>query len=207
MWDGWYLGEITRELARRAPRSHSWESYVARVGGIHFDEEMKRFVRATPIVKVMREMVDDPVLVGAAMIYKQPGSPVQFHFHQDSSYLASEPDTMVNALVALDDMNEQNGGISVVPASHNNGLNLAVINERGLVPVGEQHSPPKADEAILAEMKRGSVLLLQGRTWHCSGPNRSDKMRRGLLIFGMSQRSRMTETSWCQPPAEGFQLF
>jgi phytanoyl-CoA hydroxylase len=145
-------------------------------------------------------------VVQSAVVYKQPRSEiVQFGLHQDAAYLTTEPQSLALAFVALDDADAENGGLVVVPGSHQFGLGERLR----LGPSGFERAAGRAHRvdprsAVLLPLKRGDVAFLDGLTYHASGPNRSDRRRRALIAHAAGAAARMHASCWVQEPASGF---
>jgi hypothetical protein len=143
--------------------------------------------RANALVTRAAQLLGGPEmdqLINQAHI-KSPGDGVEFHFHQDSYHrrYGTELFTDVNgrgsfvqALTALDPMGPENGGMWVIPKSH----------QLGHIPTSDGRLPPglfdpKAAEAV--RLEPGDTLLLGPFTVHGSEPNRG-KTERRLFING-----------------------
>ncbi len=194
-----------------------WERFAIRVGhALHLaDEAFRTFCTDERIAGPLRALIEPPaVVVQTAVVYKQPGNQaVQFGFHQDASYLTTEPESLALAFVALDPMTEENGCLEVIPGSHLLGLETVfVLSKEGFAPSTDAASPARAGRDAdrrgrateLLPMPRGSVALVHGRTQHASGWNRSTGPRRSLIVHAMSGRSRLMPSSWLHEPAGGF---
>lgn len=72
-----------------------------------------------------------------------------------------------NTMWALTDFTEANGATRLVPRTH---LAAAIPD-----PFGEQ-------AYVVAEMKRGSVLVFNGSIWHGGGANRTEETRIGIAM-------------------------
>jgi ectoine hydroxylase-related dioxygenase (phytanoyl-CoA dioxygenase family) len=117
--------------------------------------------------------------------YKLPADGVSFDWHQDSDHRRYGTDvwtdvngrgSFVQTLMAVDEMNEENGPLLVVPGSGRKGHQY----------LKEHHSP--LDEvfdgrSVPLTMGPGSVLFLGPYTVHGSKPNRSKQARR-IFING-----------------------
>ena len=94
----------------------------------------------------------------------------------DAPGQAISPPVVVNVLWMLDHFSEENGGTRLVPGSHL---------------LGRQ---PDADaESIAATAPAGTALLVDGRTWHGTGANRSDGERRAILTTFCAPQFRPQE--------------
>jgi len=87
-------------------------------------------------------------------------------------------DYSVDAMWALTDFTNANGGTHVIPTSN--------LWKRG-------SKPDNSQPTIQANMKRGSVFLFSGSTVHAGGKNTTDRVRTGLL-FGY-------QVGWLLPEA------
>ncbi len=118
---------------------------------------------------------------------KNPGDGVAFAFHQDSSHRRYGTDlfhdvngrgSFVQTITALDAMNEDNGGLFVLPESHG----------RGHVPTQDGRLPPEAfdlSHAVPLRLDPGDTALLSPFVVHGSGPNHGATKRR-LFINGFA---------------------
>lgn len=124
---------------------------------------------------------ESPFAVQTMLYFKPPGSRGQA-LHQDNYYLQVQPGTCLAAWLALDDCDEENGCLRVVPNTHN-------IPE--LCPEQADTSQSFTDVTVpLADgmtsepiiMKAGDVLFFNGQLIHGSFPNSSqNKFRRSLI--------------------------
>jgi ectoine hydroxylase-related dioxygenase (phytanoyl-CoA dioxygenase family) len=119
----------------------------------------------------------------AAMSLKG-GVPQALHQDQGNGLEARNP-MLVNALTAITDMNETNGGTLVIPGSH---LALSEAVREGK-PVGKL--PP----AINIEAKAGTVLIYDGRLLHGTGINHTDEPRIAMLN-GMHKPWLKQQENW-----------
>ena len=119
----------------------------------------------------------------AAMSLKG-GVPQALHQDQGNGLEARNP-MLVNALTAITDMDETNGGTLVIPGSH---LALSDAVREGK-PVGKL--PP----AINIEAKAGTVLIYDGRLLHGTGVNHTDEPRIAMLN-GMHKPWLKQQENW-----------
>ncbi|MBV9835848.1 MAG: phytanoyl-CoA dioxygenase family protein [Alphaproteobacteria bacterium] len=112
---------------------------------------------------------------------KLPGARTQVDYHQDFAYTPHTNDDIVTALLFLDDNDEKNGALTVVPGSHKGPMLSLFQGERFTGAVD-----PKVEEGLKAKSvpchgMAGSVCLMHTKLAHGSEPNRSDRSR-GLYI-------------------------
>ncbi|HVK62831.1 MAG TPA: phytanoyl-CoA dioxygenase family protein [Polyangium sp.] len=190
-------------------RAEDWESRAMRVGhGLHrVDDLFATVARAPALGGVLAALVPPPAwILQSTVVYKQPrSSAVQFGLHQDAAYLTTEPESLVLAFLALDEMDEDNGALAVVPGTHHDPLHVALaMGPEGFSPVAGRSRPERDYTKVLLPLRRGTAVFVHGRTLHASGPNRSDKPRRALIVHAMSGTSRLASNTWIQPPPGGF---
>lgn len=158
---------------KRFPRMinmHNWDE-LSLEWGIH-----ERFRRG-----LTQLLGGEPYLM-QTMIYFKPAGARGQALHQDQFYLRVQPGTCVAAWLALDDTDEANGCMQVVPGSHT--LPVLCTNKADTelsftditVPV------PEGLEVRPVPMQAGDVLVFNGQLIHGSYPNRSrDRFRRSLI--------------------------
>jgi ectoine hydroxylase-related dioxygenase (phytanoyl-CoA dioxygenase family) len=117
-----------------------------------------------------------------------PGAPAQAP-HRDGDMWRGPVGTMeylVNVMWPLTDFHADNGATMIWPRSH-----------------GAAALDPEPDQdPIIAQMPPGSALLFLGSTLHGAGANRSDRIRRGLVIGYALGWLKPYENPWlAYPPA------
>jgi hypothetical protein len=112
-------------------------------------------------------------------------------WHQDSPYWPSlEPkDAQLTAWVALDDVDPDNGCMSMVPGSHHWGNQIGwlhgVRDFEALPPQFEGRPTP----AVCCPVAAGGVHYHHSLTWHGSAANRSGRPRRAVALHYMTERT------------------
>ncbi|HEV7733477.1 MAG TPA: phytanoyl-CoA dioxygenase family protein [Candidatus Binatia bacterium] len=122
------------------------------------------------------------------LLYKPPGGPSEttIGWHQDwaSWDTVASHAAFVTAWVAFDDVDDANGAMQCIPASHAWGLVPGGSNFFGtdrdaqLARLGDG----RVIESRSIVMRAGQVSFHHPLTFHGSGPNTSDRMRRSLAI-------------------------
>ncbi len=123
----------------------------------------------------------EPFAVQTMIYFKPPGARGQA-IHQDNYYLRAQPGTCIAAWMALDEIDEANGCLNVVPGSQTWPiLCTAQANTQEsftdiTVPI------PEGAPVAPARMHPGDVLFFNGQLVHGSFANRTpDRFRRSLI--------------------------
>lgn len=112
------------------------------------------------------------------------------HWHQDSPLwpILRPNDQQVTAWVALDDVDESNGCMSMVPGSYKWGDQIAFLRERGDFTLPEEFEGRRI-ETRLCPVKKGEVHYHHALTWHGSHQNTSKRPRRAIAIHLMTEKT------------------
>ncbi|MFD3355725.1 phytanoyl-CoA dioxygenase family protein [Streptomyces fradiae] len=138
------------------------------------------------VVGPMRRMVGSERLgpFTSKLNFKRAGVGSEFRWHQDYPYwyCCAGPDArdVATAMIFLDDVTADNGALEIVPGSH-----LAGPAPRDRAePTGLLVDAARTDVsgAVTVEAPAGSALLFPGLVVHRSGPNRTPRDRRSLLL-------------------------
>lgn len=134
-------------------------------------QEVEKVLSEPRYLDVISQILGDKAsLFKDKIIFKIPGAQ-GFKPHQDFNYgWKYFAKTYTNALVAIDDADELNGGIELAKGGHRNGI---------LDPEWELMSDENAAKFnfVLTPLKSGDLLLFDSQLPHQSSPNLSDKSR------------------------------
>jgi phytanoyl-CoA hydroxylase len=112
-------------------------------------------------------------------------------WHQDSPLwpVLQPKNAQLTAWIALDDVDEENGCMSMVPHSHNWGSQMDTIAQfagwNGLPTQWEGHSLIK----VACPVEKGTVHFHHPLTWHGSPQNLSARPRRAVALHFMTERT------------------
>ncbi len=142
----------------------------------------RRYMLHTRVWEILEALFGEEPLAAQSMFYfKPPGARGQA-LHQDQFYLLVEPGTCIAAWTAIDDCDAENGGMLVVPKTHDADIvcpdeaDARISFTTHFVPV------PKGRKPQLVPMKAGDTLFFNGSAIHGSGPNRSKtRFRRSFI--------------------------
>jgi len=153
--------------------------------GGFYGETTKRFGRLLARAQRSRDLVQHPLMLGLAervlgpwcdcfqlnvtqAIAIHPGAPQQVP-HRDQDMWSAPKGTaeyLINVLWPLTPFTTENGATIVWPGSHG----------------AQALEPEPRSKPIAAVMRPGDALVFLGSTLHGAGPNRSDAVRRGIVI-------------------------
>jgi phytanoyl-CoA hydroxylase len=167
-----------------------WQIINIWQGSQHFYE---RLVGNKEIAKAVAQLTDASELrVWHDQIqYKPPQLGGIQMWHQDAPlWPVIEPMTEVSAWIALDDVDYENGCMSMVPSSHRWGDGQSFLDT-----VPDYESLPSTYqghqvEAVVCPVKKGEVHFHHALTWHGSHSNTSTRHRRALAIHYMTESTR-----------------
>jgi len=97
-------------------------------------------------------------------------------WHQDNGYGRLEPPTDLTVWITLDDCDERNGCLWVVPRSDRNGL-MPHVNRHGLM-AADTDTP----DGVALPMQAGDAVVFNSLLLHRSLPNRTDHVRVALYV-------------------------
>ena len=109
-------------------------------------------------------------------MYKKPDTQASFPWHQDNGYAFVEPQQYLTCWIALTDATRDNGCPWVIPGLHRLGTLAHHLTETGLVCL---ENPP---DAVAVPVKAGSIVVFSSLTPHCTGPNRTDQVRKAYIV-------------------------
>lgn len=176
---GAYAGDL---VGADAGKDDPLKRYPRMIHMHRWDEISLRWVLDARLNACMSGMLGrEPYAVQTMLYFKPPGARGQA-LHQDNFYLKAQPGTCMAAWLALDDCDEANGCLQVVPGSHTWPL-LCTTEADTRVSFTDVTVPlPPGVQAEPVVMQAGDVLFFNGALVHGSLPNTSaDRFRRALI--------------------------
>ena len=176
---GSYAGDL---VGADAGKDDPLKRYPRMIHMHRWDEISLRWVLDARLNACMSGMLGrEPYAVQTMLYFKPPGARGQA-LHQDNFYLKAQPGTCMAAWLALDDCDEANGCLQVVPGSHTWPL-LCTTEADTRVSFTDVTVPlPPGVQAEPVVMQAGDVLFFNGALVHGSLPNTSaDRFRRALI--------------------------
>jgi len=159
----------------------------------------KRMMLDPRIGDVVQGLLGEDAIACQSMVYfKPPGSRGQA-LHQDNFYLMVRPGTCIAAWTAIDPATPENGGLSVVPGTHDLPLQCPQPADGSRSFVNNYVPPPEGKTPVPATLAPGDVLFFNGSVIHGSEPNTHPTMWRRSFICHYMPASSTEITGWYFP--------
>jgi ectoine hydroxylase-related dioxygenase (phytanoyl-CoA dioxygenase family) len=115
---------------------------------------------------------------------KEPFTTETVGWHQDAYYWPMKPHHSVTVWLAYDDVDEENGGMLLVPGSHRAGLlrHSSSQSTTSVLTLELDEGVFNAADAVQFKLKAGEVSLHDDRAAHGSPANPSARRRAGLTV-------------------------
>ena len=167
------------------------------------DPIFNQFSHSESLYNIARTLgIYEPLAVQSMYIFKQPDIGGEVTFHQDSTYIYTDPFSTFGFWWALEDACVENGCLWVWPGGHKScQLKKKLIKKaNGTVSyeVFDTTEWPK-DKFIPLEVSAGTLVLLDGLLPHGSYPNRSKKSRHAYSMHIIDKKCTYPSTNWLQP--------
>ena len=159
--------EIVAHILGREYQLSTLSANIAKPGGAAMHLHTDQWWMPAPSVPE-----DDPV---------RPGNITRVDFDRDNDdpeVRQIAPPAACNVMYMLNDFTADNGGTQLVPRSHR---------------TGRQPTTKLGLEPIAASGPAGTAVIFEGRTWHGTGANTSDRVRLGLLATFCGPQFRTQE--------------
>jgi len=170
------------------------------------DPVFKAFCQLPIFGQISRDIgLQYPLLWQTMYIFKQPHIGGEVRWHQDASYLISEPATVTGIWIAIEDANRNNGCLWVQPGGHRSPLREIYRVEQGMGELTELDSTPwpDTDTGIPVEVSAGSVVIFHDHMPHYSSKNISEHSRHAFSLHVAEKNSTWSDINWLQRPTLG----
>ena len=167
-------------------------------GGIHptwifqvarRSEMARAFAEDERLLAVVEDIVQPGIAIHSTkLVPKPPHTQDICHWHQDDAFYIrpDDPDTFsktrMSVWVPLQDADERNGGLWVVPSSHEWGLQDYHMVETGQCRKVIDREAYANENAIPLRVAAGSAVLFSAMLWHHSKGNQTDRVRRAFIV-------------------------
>jgi ectoine hydroxylase-related dioxygenase (phytanoyl-CoA dioxygenase family) len=169
-WSGpWRQVYMSPEVEQRSMLTHLHD--------LHFySQAWCRAVTNPRLAEALGDLIGPNVELHHTTLHiKPPETGMPFPLHQDSPFYQHEGFGYVDALVHLDDTNDENGCLRFVPGSHKNGhLEHITQNSAPHLPTDQW----RLENTVPCPAEAGDVVAFSIYTVHGSFINRTDRWRR-----------------------------
>ena len=158
---------------------------VRRIKNPHMHHPFYRDMAGHPPVMAAIESLIGPdirIRAGGKVNLKSAGYGAAVEWHQDWAFYPHTNDDVLAVGILLDDANEDNGPMMVLPGSHLGPIHDHHVNGAFCGAIDLTRTPLDLSGAIALTASAGSITIHHVRLVHGSAVNRSDRPRR-LLLF------------------------
>ena len=179
---------------------------VLQVINVHKSDRLFRKLAISPqLGKVVAELAGwkQGARLAQDQVWAKPPGAAPLVFHRDSPYFMFTPNDVVTVWIALDDMDKEIGPLEYVRGSHLWGdgrvgsANQFFQSDGGhalLRSAADRAGVATLDVVSMAGLRAGGISIHDGRTWHGSGKNESNRRpRRGLGLHFVPAHVRFTK--------------
>ena len=162
------------------------------------DPVFEKFSRNARLARTTADLgFAEPLLLQSMYIFKQPKIGGEVLCHQDSTFLLTEPESVVGFWFALEDATVENGCLYALRGEHRGPLRRRYRNRGGELIVEVLDDAPWDETAkVPLEAAKGDLVLLHGRLPHLSGPNRSPRSRHAYSLHLIDGACRYLDDNW-----------
>jgi phytanoyl-CoA hydroxylase len=167
------------------------------------DPVFDRFSRNDKIKQLADDLrIEQPLLLQSMYIFKQPNIGGEVTCHQDSTFLYTEPTDIAGLWFALEDATLENGCLWAIPGGHRSGLKSRwVRSPGGSMAFRNFDSTPWPEEKLVPlEVRKGTLIVLNGLLPHRSLENKSAKSRHAYTLHLISGKAKYPSDNWLQRP-------
>ena len=144
--------------------------------------------------------IENPLLIQSMYIFKQPNIGGEVVCHQDSTFLYTNPDSVVGFWIALEDATIENGCLWIDRGGHKGPLRKLFTRRNGTMKMTVLDKTPFAKTTTPLEVKKGTLILLHGRLPHYSKENLSSKSRHAYTLHVIDGNKKYPKENWLQRP-------
>lgn len=170
------------------------DRFSVRLFNPHLHDGFSLQMMKLPIVRgsLAQLLGDEATGVQSMYFYKEPNSPGQAA-HQDYYYIRNEPNTLTATWIAMEQVNEENGCLWVIPGSHKLGVlsHGAVKNLQEHEAWTDEVEDVDLSKEIPVIMEQGDILIFDSLLIHSSTRNRSNRWRRSYVCHYIRHDSKI----------------
>ncbi|EPJ46468.1 MAG: hypothetical protein OFPII_20410 [Osedax symbiont Rs1] len=167
-----------------------------------YDATFRHFSTDQKIQKICRQIgFKDPRLLQSMYIFKQPRIGGVVDIHQDSTFLYTEPMSVVGFWFALEDATLENGCLWGMPGGQKTPLEKIMKRKKNGLGIKFQQladNQYQEQDFVPLPVKAGTLIMFDGRFPHFSKANRSAKTRHAYTLHIIEGQAQYPEYNWLQ---------
>jgi phytanoyl-CoA hydroxylase len=184
---------------------HSKEKSINKIGhALHdINPVFDAFSRTAELKQLSADLnIEQPLLLQSMYIFKQPRIGGEVTCHQDSTFIYTEPMSMAGLWFALEDATVENGSLWAIPGGHKLGLKSRWVRSEASMRFEVYDAEPWPEERLVPlEVRKGTLIVLNGLLPHKSLENKSAKSRHAYTLHVISGNSSYPANNWLQRSA------
>jgi phytanoyl-CoA hydroxylase len=193
------VGDIEFEPGKNG---NEWSSSVRKINRCaENDAVLMTAANNSRILDIVESLIGGDIKLFGSQCFMKPPGGIEKPYHQDSAYFTIQPLSLATCWIALDDVAVENGCMWVIPGSHRGELHHHSqpwdVGGRVDMQVPDEKIDRSRETPIT--MSAGSCSFHHSMLLHRSGPNQTERQRRGLAIHYMSSQSRWTHPTMPKP--------
>ena len=172
------------------------------------DPTFDAFSRQPAIAGAARSIgLGDALLLQSMYIFKQPHIGGEVTCHQDSTFLYTDPMSVVGFWVAIEDATLDNGCLWAQPGGHRGPLRQRFVRDDADGTRFEVLDPspfpePGGPDLVPIEAPAGTLVLLHGLLPHWSDVNRSERSRHAFTLHVIDGHAAYPAENWLRRGAD-----
>ena len=169
------------------------------------DPVFDRFSHGTALAEIAARLgIADAAIIQSMYIFKPPRIGGEVVFHQDSTYLYTEPESCIGFWFALEEATIENGCMHFIPGQHRGPLKARNYRsgDNKLTTEVLDSDPWPEHLKIAAPARAGTLVIFDGRTPHMSGANLSATSRHAYTLHVIDQSCHYPADNWLQRSAD-----
>ena len=145
----------------------------------------------------------EPLVWQSQLIFKPPRIGGEVSWHQDASFFATEPHSVVTFWFAIQDATLDNGCLWIEPGGHHSALREQYVNREGCLVMEALNATPWPALATARPLpvSAGTLVVFSGLLPHCSAANRSAHSRLAYTLHATDGRAAYSPSNWLQRAA------
>ena len=150
-------------------------------------ESYADWARNKRLVRALSDLLEDTSIKLVlshhnCVMTKHPDFSSATHWHQDVRYWNFDSPKLISAWLALGREEQANGGMQLIPGSHSMVFEPDQYDSELFLRQDLHENQRLINQAVLAELNPGDVLLFDARLFHAAGRNQTKELKFALVF-------------------------